>query len=69
MKSGKIHVHYPCIIYYSAEHRLAGCPKKIEVHNMFRTKLVSSIVITTPKLPKTDNVPIDIVATTTSRSH
>jgi len=31
VKSGKIPIRYPCIIYFSIEHRFKECPKKIEV--------------------------------------
>ncbi len=44
VKSRKIHVHYPCIIYFNVEHKSGECPKKIEVRNMFKTKLVGSNV-------------------------
>jgi hypothetical protein len=66
VKSGKIHVHYPCIIYFNVEHRFGECPKKIEVQNMFKTKLVGSNVTTTPKPPKTDNVLINVVVVVTT---
>jgi hypothetical protein len=68
VKSGKIHVRYPYIIYYSAKHRFGKCPKKIEVHNMFTSKPISYNVMTTPKLPKTNNVPVNVVAIVTIRS-
>jgi hypothetical protein len=35
---------------------------------MFRTKLVSFNVMTTPKPPQTDNVPINLIATITTHS-
>jgi len=31
VKSGKLHVHYPCIICSNVEHRSRECPRKIEV--------------------------------------
>jgi hypothetical protein len=34
----KMPLHYPCIIYFSVNHQLVDCPKKVEVQNMFRTK-------------------------------
>jgi len=52
VKSGKIHVYYPCIICSSIEHRSKECRKKFEVQNMFRTKFVSSNAMTSPKLPQ-----------------
>jgi hypothetical protein len=38
VKSRKIHVCYPYIIYSNIEHRFGYCPIKIKVHNMFRSK-------------------------------
>ncbi len=40
VKSRKIHVCYPYIICSSVEHRFGKCPRKIEVQNMFRIKLL-----------------------------
>jgi hypothetical protein len=31
IKLGKIHVHYPCIMFSSMEHRYGECPRKFEV--------------------------------------
>jgi hypothetical protein len=53
--------HYPYIMYYSAKHRFGECCKKIEVQHMFRTKLVSSNVITTSISFKLDNVLTNVV--------
>jgi hypothetical protein len=61
VKLGRIHVRYPYIICSNAEHRSRECPKKIEVHNMFRTQLISSNAMIAPKPPKIDNVPINVV--------
>jgi hypothetical protein len=54
VKSRKIPIHYPCIICYSVEQRFKKCLRKIEVHNMLRTKppkinnmLVNVIVVVT----------------------
>jgi hypothetical protein len=69
IKLGKIPICYPCIIYYSVEYKSRKCPKKIEVQNMFRTKHVSFNVTTTPKQPKTNDVPINVVAIVTTHSH
>jgi len=43
-------------------------PKKIEVHNMFRIKLVSSNAITTFKPPKIANVPINVIIIVTTHN-
>jgi hypothetical protein len=67
-KLGKIHVHCPYIIWYSVKHRYRECPRKIEVHNMFKTKPISSNVTTTLKPPKLDNVPINVIVVVTTRS-
>jgi hypothetical protein len=68
IKSRKILVCYPCIICSSIEHRSRKCPKKIEVHNMFRVKPVSSNATMAPKSSKTDNVPVNVVAIVTTHS-
>ncbi len=68
VKSRKIHVHYPCIIYFNVEHRFGECPKKIKIRNMFKTKLVGSNVTTTPKPLKTDNVLVNVVVVVTTCS-
>jgi hypothetical protein len=68
IKSRKVPIHYPCIICFSVEHKSEKCPKKFEVQNMFRTKLIISHVMIAPKPPKTDNVPINVVAAITTRS-
>jgi hypothetical protein len=64
----KIPICYPCIICYSVEHRYGECSKKIEVQIMLRIKFINFNATTTPKLPKHDNVPINVVAIVTSRS-
>jgi hypothetical protein len=69
VKSRKIPIHYPCIICYSVEHRYGECPRKTEVYNMFRTKLVSFNVTITPKLLKTNNVLIIAVVVVTTHSY
>jgi hypothetical protein len=68
IKSGKIRVHYPYIICFSVKHRSRECPRKIEAHNMFKTKPISSNVMKTPKLPKIDNVPINVVVVITTHN-
>jgi hypothetical protein len=68
VKSRKIHVCYPCIICSNIEHRFGECPRKIEVHNMFKTKPISSNATTTPKPPKTDNVLVNVVVVVTIRN-
>jgi hypothetical protein len=68
VKSGKVLVHYPCIICSNVEHRFGKCPRKIEVHNMFKIKHVSYNSITTPKPPKTDNVSINVITDVTTCS-
>jgi hypothetical protein len=62
IKLGKILICYPYIICFNVEHIFGECPQKIEVQNMFKTKLVNSNAITTSKLPKIDNVPVNVVA-------
>ncbi len=61
VKLGKISICYPCIICSSVEHRCGECPKKIEVQNMFKTKSIGYNVTITPKLPKMNNVLINVV--------
>jgi hypothetical protein len=61
IKLGKIPIHYPCINCSNAEHGLGKCPRKIEVHNMFRIKLVSSNATIASKPPKIDNVLVNVV--------
>ncbi len=68
VKSRKILVRYPCIIFYNVEHRLGECPRKIEVQNMFRIKLISSNATTTSILPLIDNVLINVVVDVTTCS-
>ncbi len=41
IKPIKIPLHYPCIIYFSADYRFGNYPRKTEIQNMFRTKLFS----------------------------
>jgi hypothetical protein len=67
VKPRKIHVCYPYIIFSSIKYRFREYPRKIEVQNMFKTKLVNSSA-TTPKLPKIDNVPINVVVFVTTCS-
>jgi hypothetical protein len=52
VKLEKIPIHYPCIICSNVEHRSGECPQKIEIQNMFKSKLVSYNATTTFKLPK-----------------
>jgi hypothetical protein len=59
---------YPYIICYSVKHRSRECPRKIEVQNVFITKLVSSIVTTTLKPPKIDNVLVNVIVVVTIRN-
>ncbi len=66
IKLRKIYVHYPCINYCNVEHRSRECPRKIEVHNMFKTKSISYNATITLKPPKTDNVPINVVFVVTT---
>jgi len=61
VKSRKIYVCYPCIIYSSIDRRFGECPIKIEGQNMFGTKPISSNAMIKPKPPKTNNVPINVV--------
>ncbi len=68
IKSKKIHVRYPCIIYSDVKHRFGECPIKVEVQNMFKTKLINSNVTTSPKPPKTHNVPVNVVVILTTRN-
>jgi hypothetical protein len=60
-------VHYPYIICFSVKHR-SGNPRKIEVHNMFRIKLVSFNVTTTFKPPKIANMPINVIIIVTTHN-
>jgi hypothetical protein len=60
IKLSIILIHYPCIIYFSAEHIFGKCFRKIEVQNMFKTKRVSSNVTTTPKSLTMNNVPTNV---------
>jgi hypothetical protein len=69
IKSRKIFVCYPCIICYSVKHIFGKCPKKIEVQNMFRIKLVSSNVMITSKSPKTNDVSINVVVVVTTQNN
>jgi len=66
VKSGKTLAHYPCIICSNVEHRFGKCPRKIEVHNMFKIKHVSYNSMTTPKPPKIDNVLVNVVIDVTT---
>jgi hypothetical protein len=68
IKLGKIFACYPCIICFNIEYRFGKWPKKIEVQNMFRIKLVSSNATTTPKSFKTDNVQVNVVTVVTIHS-
>ncbi len=68
VKVGTIHVRCPCIIYFIIKHKSKECCRKIEVHNMFRTKHFSYNAMTTPKPPKINNVPINVIVVITTRS-
>jgi hypothetical protein len=67
VKSRKIPICYPCIICSSIEQRFRECLKKIEVHNVLRTKPINSNA-TTSKPPKTDNVLINVIVVVTTHS-
>jgi hypothetical protein len=56
------------ILCYSAKHKFGKCPKNIEVHNMFRTKLVNFNATITPKPLKINNVLVNVVVDVTTRS-
>ncbi len=58
-----VHQHY--IICSNIEHRLGECPRKTEVHDMFKIKLVNFIVPTTYEPPKTNNMLVNVVVVTT----
>ncbi len=58
---------YPCIIYFSSKHRAPNYPRKIEVQNMFRTKLTITATIVTKNL-KHYNVPVNVVDDVTTCS-
>ncbi len=60
-------LRYPCIMYFSFEHRALDCARKIEIHNMFQTKPTITTTIIT-KIPKHDNVRINVVDDVTTRS-
>jgi hypothetical protein len=62
----RVHILYPYIICSNVKHRSRECPKKIEMQNTFRTKLVNSNVATRPKPPKLDNVLVNAVTTITT---
>jgi hypothetical protein len=68
IKPVRIHVQYPYIICSNVEHRSRTCPRNVEVQNMFKTKHVSFNATTTFKLPKFDNVPINVVFVVTIRN-
>jgi len=60
-------LRYPCIMYFSFEHHALDCARKIKIHNMFQTKpTIASTIIT--KIPKHDNVRINVVADVTTCS-
>jgi len=64
IKPTKLPLKYPYIIYFSSEHCAPNCPKKTEVHNMFRTKL-TTITTIVAKNPKLDNVPANVIGVMT----
>jgi hypothetical protein len=39
IKPIRIHLHYPCIICFSVNYWFGNCLRKIEIQNMFTTKL------------------------------
>jgi len=41
----KIPLHYPCIICFSADYRFGNCSRKVEIQNMFRTKLFNCSIV------------------------
>ncbi len=63
---GKILVRYPCIICFNVKPKYGKCLRNIKVQNMFKTKLVTSNATTTPKPPKIDKVPINVIAIVTT---
>ncbi len=65
VKLENILVCYLYIIFSSIEHRFGECPRKSEVQNMFRTKLISYNAMITLKPPKIDNVPVNVVGVVT----
>ncbi len=68
MKSKKILVPSHCIIYFNVDHRYGECPRKFEVHNLFKTKHVSSNVTTTLKSPNINNVLVNVVVVITTHN-
>jgi hypothetical protein len=68
VKLRKIHVRYPYIVCFNVKHIFKKCPKKFELQNMFKTKLISDNVTITSKPPKIDNVPINVVVPITTHS-
>jgi hypothetical protein len=66
VKLEKIRVRYPCMICFKVEHKSRECPRKIEVHNMFRTKPISCNATTSFKLLKIDNVLVNVVNAVTT---
>jgi len=61
----KIPLRYPCIICFNVDHQSKNCLRKVEVQNMFKTKPISSNIVT-PKLLKPNNVPSNVVITITT---
>jgi hypothetical protein len=56
VKLTRVPLRYPCIICFNFEHCAHDYPRKIEVQNMFWTKLTTIAIIVT-KNHKIDNVP------------
>jgi hypothetical protein len=67
VKSARVPLRYPCIIYSSSKHRVPNYPRKIEVQNIFQTKPNITTTLVT-KSPKLDNVPVNVVVVVTTRS-
>jgi hypothetical protein len=66
-KLARMPLRYPCIICFNFEHHALNCPRKVEVHNMFRTKPIT-IAIVVAKTPKPDNVLVNVVVVFTTCS-
>jgi hypothetical protein len=67
IKPTKVPLQYPCIIYFNVEHRAPNFPRKTKVQNMCHTK-TNSIAIVVPKLPKPDNILVNVIAIVTTRN-
>jgi len=68
VKLGRIPICYPYIICFTKKHKYGECSRKIEVQNMFKTKLVSFNAMTSLKPPKINNVAVNVVTTITSHN-